>query len=462
MILKSNLFKISAWIPLLFFITCLTLDNSDKLATKRNTALLHWDAAGYYAYLPAFFIYKDASFGFHNLAAGFSNDQFLKKDDTLRINKYAAGPALLVTPFFLTAHAYALISDDWIADGYSAPYRQAILVGSAFYAALGLFFISLVLRRWFPDYVTALTLVVLGFGTNLFYYSTYESMMSHVFSFFLFGLIIWLSVRWKENFDTRFLFLLALSGGLVAATRLTNVVILIVPALWGVQNFADLKIHFKKLFASPLPVFICILLFILPSLPHLFYIKSQTGSFFFDTYRGENFFWSDPLFFKVLFSYRKGWLVWSPLILLGFIGWLFSRRHPAFWAVLIFTAVNLYIVSSWWCWWYGGSFGMRALIEASVPMSIGIAFCIQAICKRKASSYIFAVIFPWFIALNFLQTHQYFKGIIHYDAMSEKAYWEVFGIVHPAPAKIMDRRNQYLNYINCENAMGEKTCRRQL
>src|SRR5690606_17724200 len=128
MILKSNLFKISAWIPLLFFITCLTLDNSDKLATKRNTALLHWDAAGYYAYLPAFFIYKDASFGFHTLAAGYSNDQSLKKDATLRINKYAAGPPLLMTPFFMTAHAYALISDDWIADGYSAPYRQAIMV----------------------------------------------------------------------------------------------------------------------------------------------------------------------------------------------------------------------------------------------------------------------------------------------------------------------------------------------
>jgi hypothetical protein len=429
----------------IFFFVTLMISNSERIFRKEKRDIFRWDGAGYYAYLPAAFIYQDFSFDFYESAAGTSKSEFSKSKGQASINKFALGPAMLLVPFFLGGHGYAI----WIAgkpDGFSAPYRWGMLIGAAFFAALGLWFLYKVLSRYFKDYVVALTLLAVGFGTNLFYYTTFEPMMSHVYSFCLFSLAMWLGMRWKEHFEPKFLLMLSLVGGLIAACRITNVVFLLVPLLWGVHSLAELKSQVRMVWHRRAYLLPALALLCLPLLPQLAYLKSQTGSFLVNPYVGEPFFWTDPRVFEVLLSYRKGWLVYTPMIAVGLVGWVILRKHPAALGMAIFMVLNLYIVSSWWCWWYGGGFGMRAMIEASAPMSIGIAASIDRMCSRRGGSYVFAVLFPWVIALNLLQTHQYSTGIIHWDAMTKKSYWEVFGVVHPASDKIMSKRDASLDY----------------
>lgn len=423
-----------------------------KTEKAHTLALLRWDAAGYYAYLPAFFIHQDASFAFYEPKSGQRASEFIRNNSGWYLNKYGCGVAILQSPFFLAGHwvAKSKLSE---AAGFAWPYYYAVMLGAGFYGALGLFFLGLSLRQYFSNTSTILTLLAIGFGTNLFYYSSFEGMMSHVYSFFLFAVLLWLSIQWKKDFALKWMLSIALTGGLILSTRLSNGLVLLVPLLWNVQNLKALTHTFRQIGKHYKWMPVAVLCLILPLLPHFLYLHHITGQWVLEAYSGENFFWGQPLVHKVLFSFRKGWFIWSPVLLLGLAGFFFIKNHPGFWVIASFLILNLYLISSWWCWWYGGSFGMRALIESSVLLAIPLAATIEKIRNSKGLSYAFAAIFPWLIALNLFQTHQYQKGIIHYDAMTEKAYWEVFGYPHPLPDKIMEKRNIYLEYTDAAKAM---------
>ena len=84
----------------------------------------------------------------------------------------------------------------------------------------------------------------------------------------------------------------------------------------------------------------------------------------------------------------------------------------------------MYIVWSWWCWWYGGVFGQRALIESYVLLAIPLTAFTEYILEKKLiyrASYL--ILIACFISLNLFQSWQFSVGVIHYDSMSRKAYW---------------------------------------
>ena len=79
---------------------------------------------------------------------------------------------------------------------------------------------------------------------------------------------------------------------------------------------------------------------------------------------------------------------------------------------------------SWWCWWYGGSFGSRPMIDSYALNAILIAVCIEAILNWKywISIPLLLVLFGG-IQLNRYQSQQYRWKIIHWDAMTKEAYF---------------------------------------
>jgi hypothetical protein len=143
------------------------------------------------------------------------------------------------------------------------------------------------------------------------------------------------------------------------------------------------------------------------------------------------FFWLQPQFINVLFSYRKGWLVYSPLMLLSLLGFiiLFKKNKPLFLGIIIYFLINLYLISSWWDWAYGGAFGMRALVQVSAILIIPLAYFIQwffEVVKLKYLKFAGAVVVLFFCFLNVLQSNLYKHGIISYDGMTKESYWFTF------------------------------------
>jgi hypothetical protein len=89
-------------------------------------------------------------------------------------------------------------------------------------------------------------------------------------------------------------------------------------------------------------------------------------------------------------------------------------------------------VSCWWIWWFGGGFGYRAIVQAFAFLSFPIAAFYSALIekweiKQKVFSnlrnYAVILIIAFCFANNLIRHYQYKISIIHWDAMSEEAFW---------------------------------------
>ena len=97
------------------------------------------DKAGYYVYLPALFLYEFNSSKFPTKVDSLTGDGFhLNLKNNKVQSKYPVGVAVLVSPFFILAHAYSVLTDK-VADGFSIPYQNAIDIAGVFYLLLCLF-----------------------------------------------------------------------------------------------------------------------------------------------------------------------------------------------------------------------------------------------------------------------------------------------------------------------------------
>jgi hypothetical protein len=417
----------------------------------RNTNPFLHDQAGYYNYLPALFIYQDIEFSYLDTLkinkSDFVNTLKNKEGKDVQLNRYGVGMAMLLSPFFALASVQAYFSGAAM-DGFSSPYRSWIFGAQFFYLFLAFSLLRNLLLRYYQDKIVALTLFLLALGTNLLYYALYEPVMSHNYSFFLFSLCLYWTIKWLEKPRKRQLFLLAIAFGLLANVRLTNSVFILVLILWEVDSFKALK---ERLFLLKEHWNVLVLAFLLVGstfLPQIFYWYSVTGYWVINSYGAVQgtFFWSDPMIFEILLGYKKGWLIYTPLMSFGIFGLfsLYQQYRKLFWGIFIYTLLNWYVVSCWWCWWYGGSFGMRPLIESMVPFSFAIAAFLHWAFQAKWKQFLVVLILLMGTGLNGLQTYQYSYNCIHNFGMTRRAYWTVFGKVPPLSPKVYQEYDQYL------------------
>ena len=440
---------------MVFFQSYFRYWNSDKGETP-----FQWDVEWYYCYLPATIIYHDLDFKY-------TNRYWLQKTSTgKQIPKMTCGVAIMMAPFFLLGHKIA-INEKTVLDGYSEPYGTCVHYGSLFYTLMGLIILAFVLRRHlFSDGVTALTLATVFAATNLFFYTLREGEMSHSYEFFLISLFLWLTCKWHEKQKSIYFLWLGMTIGLASLVRPTEILIVLIFIFYKVHSFSDLTHKFKQVVFSFKNIPFLLLGFLLLWLPQLLFWKMQTGHFLFFSYGKERFFWTDPQVINVLFSYRKGWFIYTPVMLFAIAG-IFMLRDKAKdfkFSVIIYLIINIYVISCWWCWWYGGSYGMRALVDCYGLMAIPMAAFYQRVFSINFKKQIFTfalrnfvmLSLATFLSLNIIQTIQYNSTIIHFQSMTKKAYWHAFG-KFSFTAEDWERQRKELNHPDMQAAMrGEK------
>lgn len=400
-----------------------------NLAPWKRKKIIDQDITYYYGYLPATFIYKDWSFFFPDKPGFTGHVWSLDLPNGNRIQKMTMGVAYLYAPFFGMAHLWTLLTGG-VANGYSPNYHMALIWAGLFYFLAGLWLLSSILIRFFSDRITAVLLLLLTFGTNLFNYATWDAALSHIFSFFLFALTLRTFLSWIEQPKSSGSVVLGLSAGLIVLIRPTNIIFLLFLALLflfqqrnlmqSVNKLLHLKWHWLLLVVSALLVW----------LPQMAYWKINSGEWMFYSYLGEPFFFDKPQIINGLFSYRKGWLIYTPLMTFSLIGIFMLRGHLKDWfyPVLISTVLNIYIIFCWWCWWYGGCFGARALVEFYVVLSVPLGAFVVWVSRLRVPIRIAALVLAGgLIWLNLFQTRQYRSTLLHWDSMSKAAYWAIWG-----------------------------------
>lgn len=390
------------------------------------------DGAGHFDYLPSIFLHHD-----------FIRKDVLRDDDwdlygrteTLggyadykgrTVNKYPIGTALLQSPFFAATCLFA--DADVLKQNLKGPlFQWAVFFAALFYLFLGLIFYRKLLAQFDIDPLTIFTTQsFLVFATGLVHYVSDDPAYGHVYSFSAITAFLYFSKRFFQDRGLRdFLWMSALLGLIFLLRNPNLLIVLALPFIAG--NRENFKAGVREVFTSMRLFFGGLFLFCAIGFIQLLAWYLQTGDWLVYSYQGEGFDFLHPHFLDILFSYKKGLFVYTPILLFALVA-LFQWGRKKRWFLLFtwsfFFVVLTYILSSWWSWYYGGSFGLRTYIDFYSLFFLAFAMVFSGWKKFfKVATIGVGTILVW---LTLVQTYQYQNYILHWFEMDKESYWMVF------------------------------------
>lgn len=401
--------------------------------------IMSWDQFGYYLYLPLSFIYHDlhiSDFGLiEDLMHKYQPVQYFYQgmllDNGHWMIRYTSGLAILYSPGFFAGHFFAWLLD-YPMDGFSFPYQLSMLAWAILFLSAGIFILRKTLLHFFSDGLAATVLLLFYFGTNFMLLSSRHGiMLVHPFLFTVFASLIWFTIRWHKNYKVSSAVMIGLCLGIAAITRPTEALYVLIPVLWNVRGWKSFKDKWTYLLKNHLSqaLLIAAIIFLL-ALVQFSYWKYVSGHFLFDSYSsnpGEGFDFP-PYLLEFLFSYRKGWLLYTPMMFLAIGGLvvLYKQKRELFLPIFIFLTLFLLVVSSWTYWWYASCFSQRTMTQIYPLLAIPMGYSLQWLSQRKTIKMIGGFLILLLLALNLFQSWQYDNNIIHGERMTRRYYWAAF------------------------------------
>lgn len=405
-------------------------------------ATISWDVSGYYLYLPAALIYHDMTRldFFSDIEKKYHpgpgmGQAFKHPQSGNYVMKYSSGQAWQFLPWFMVAHILAEPLG-YPADGFSKPYQTAIGLGSLLIALLGLWFARRNLLFYFSDQAVAIALLALVWGANYLNYSAIDGAMTHNWLFTVYSLLIFSTIQFYRHPSFGWAASIGLFIGWAVLTRPTEMIAVLIPLLWGIGSWSELRGRGAFFFKNYTKVLAAASISGVIIFSQLAYWHWATGEWVVYSYQDQGFSWLHPHLSDVLFSYRAGWLTYSPVMVFAVAGlWFLRKQHRnIFPAALAFCAVFLYITSAWDIWWYGGSLGSRAMVQSYAMWLFPLAAFAEWVTDRKAGSsarlaaITTALVGGLLIWFNLWWTHQaHWGGLFQTEQMTKRYFWKVLG-----------------------------------
>jgi hypothetical protein len=348
---------------------------------------VHGDGRGYYAFARALMFQHNLDFSLdwykgHETDPRFSEPGFRKNYETSTghiTNHWTIGPAILWSPFLISAHVVAEIADkttgsQFASDGYSIPYMAGMALGTFFYGFLALLFSQRFASRYVEEKWAFLATVAIWLATSFTFYLYVEPSFSHTLSAFLVALFIYEWDRTRENRTWLQWLALGAIAGLMLDTYYPNALVLLLPA-------SDSLFAARKALRERAPNLLVRLaghnlIFgvtaLLVFVPTLITKKILYGSYLSSGYK-EAWYWYSPAFLKVCFS-SHGVFSWTPILLFALLGLWFSRKADrALSFVLLATVLAfIYLIGCYESWEGIPSFGSRFFISLSAIFVLGL------------------------------------------------------------------------------------------
>jgi hypothetical protein len=409
------------------------------------------DSWGYYVHLPATFIYHDVGDYTKSYEAVKKYDaaQPDPKVDKYGVRptptgkfavKYSHGLAILFAPFFAIAHGFCSLTKLYPADGFSPPYMLANGFAVLFYVFLGLFYLKRLLNRFFTEGVVWAVVLSISVATNLLYFTTYNSIMSHAPLFACYCFLLFATDSFYRSPQRKWAIWVGIVYGFIALIRMNELYAVFIPLFWGIGKWADFKErllffrdYFKKYIVSvALPV---VLIF----LPQLIYWHFVSGQWIYNAYVGEKFDFANPHITEGLFGFGNGWIPWTPIMLFAIFGLFALRRYArfAFLPTLLILPLHIYVIYSWWCWYYINGLGSRPMVEmyALLAFSLGAFYTVLMRFKTVGTVLVTCIVL-FFSGFNILKIYQEHEGLIWAQFSNRAFYWEMLDATKPSRASL--------------------------
>ena len=166
----------------------------------------------------------------------------------------------------------------------------------------------------------------------------------------------------------------------------------------------------------------------------LIYWHHKTGHWLVYQYGSERFHFLHPYFFSILFSYNRGWFLYTPIAfvsLFGFAG-LFKQGKTAFFWTVLFLLLFIYIASCWWMWYYASKCGQRIFVDIYAFTGILLFYLYRFIRNSRFILYSVSSILILLTYLNILQSYQHSQFVFPPADITKEIYWDSFFRIHKA------------------------------
>lgn len=381
------------------------------------------DPVGYFVYLPSLIFDHDLDFS-NNFQVIYGDNQTIRKKTSTGYtdNPWSIGPAILWSPFYITAHLCSKISKlcfdtNYEPNGYKGLYSISVMIGNAVYILIGCIFLYLFLSTFFNDALSVFSTITILFGSQITYYTWGLIPMSHNVSFASVCMYLFL----YRKYDTKAI--TALSAGIMILARWQNALFLI-PQI--AINFTILgkwlrNREFKQWSKFLMENCIFSLIVIICFIPQGYVWYKLYGSFITlpqaAHYSGDTFkFGHYARFLWTLFHPNHGLFLWNPILLIscfGFIPALKNQRYRKMAISLIVMFTAQWVVNSLWQSWHGDwGFGQRKFCNTLPVFAFGLCMMLSYFKKSKIIFYTLVSISMVLIVFNLLFVYQVYHGLV--------------------------------------------------
>lgn len=404
----------------------------------RESKEISWDVFGYYLPLPATFIYNDPLLNDRSWVDQLNDEKHLsgtvyqisttEKGEPMYF--FLFGMSLFYSIFFFIGHFSAGIGG-FPQDGFSDPYQISLVFGCMLYTFIGLYYLRKIMLYFSNERSTAIVLVMIVLGTNYAHHMTMKNLETVNVLFMLAALVIWNTIQWHLDYKLKNLLVISVGLILMALVKPSEILFAFFPILFGIKNRHSFRSKWEIIKSHRRQFYIAISAALIIALPQAGYWFYKTGKPIYDTYKnagvGLDFF--SPHIWNTLFSFRKGWLIYTPIMIFALIGFrqLYRTNKGVFIPVFGTFICSFFIVASWTEWWYGAGFSIRPLITYYTLLSIPMVFFVDKLIEQKRIiQFAFIVLASFFLFLNQFQWWQLRHYILDPYRTTKEYYWAIF------------------------------------
>jgi hypothetical protein len=416
------------WIIFLVFLVTLPLANP----------WVRGDGVGYYAYARAPLIEHNLDFtrDYQFANQSFREDRVDANGQPLELfrtrtrhlnNHFTVGPAILWAPFLVVAHVGVLIAramgSGIAADGFSAPYRYAMAIGTCVYGFLALLLSYRLARKYTSSLWAFLACVAIWWASSLPVYMYFNPSWSHAHSAFAVALFLW---YWDATRGSRSIVqwvILGLATGLMLNVYYANLMAVAVLVVEGVVQYAAILSRKQLTGREALDLTARYLLFgfvvcvaLLPTFLSRWIVYG--GPFETGYLNLRNFLWSSPALVQILFSANHGLLAWTPLLAISLLGvGLLAWKRPEVGVPLAAASLAFYLFFALYPDWAGiSSYGNRFFVSLTAIFIVGLGVALERFAKlfrkERVAAMVSAAILGAFVLWNLGLIYQWGTHLI--------------------------------------------------
>ena len=361
------------------------------------------DGVGYYAFARAVLIQHNLDFtpDYNAANASFRDARLDESGNPKPVfrtatnhleNHFTVGPAILWAPFLIVAHFGVLIAralgSSVAADGFSAPYRIAMALGTAVYGFVGLLLAMRIAAKYVSERWAFLATVAIWWASSLPVYMYFNPSWSHAHSAFVVTFFLWYWHETRETRSTAQWIVLGAIAGLMLNVYYPNALVLAVLAVEALPQYFAAWRGKHSLGSEPLErkvgpgvshlamnhaLFAVVMLAcLLPTFASRYVIYGnpfESGYFSL-----KEWAWRSPYFLAVLFSSEHGLLAWTPVVAVACIGAvIFALREPRVGGPFLAAMLAFYFFIACYPDWTGiSSYGNRFFVSLTPIFIVGL------------------------------------------------------------------------------------------